>query len=133
MALFESNHNLYFGSYSGAYSVLTKREYYDSQLTLTDHEFKVANSFFGGDIHSGAVRENPEAAIKQFVRFPDEHTIWLNLIYPKPSKDELRLYLSMKRGFKPKIGEIWFLFERAESLFVGSMTRGKWTETFNCI
>lgn len=127
---FDKIHNRFFTSYSGAYSVLTAREYADSQLTLADDEYKLANYFFGGRIHCGPVRDDPEGARKPFRLYPMGKCIELNLIYPKPQREELRLYLSERRGFKPKPGDFWFLFERDAELFLGSMSQGEWSRHF---
>ena len=130
---FRPEHNRFFASHTGAYSVLTAREYYDSQLTLTGDEFDLANNFFGGRIHSGPVRANPVSALKQFKLYPTGTTIQLNLVYPKASKDELRLYLAERRGFKPAPLDVWFLFERNAELHVGSMVVADWTRIFRAV
>lgn len=127
---FNQTHNRFFDSHTGAYSVLTAREYADSQLTLADDEYKLANYFFGGRIHCGPVRDDPEGASKQFRLYPTGKGIELNLIYPKPQREEVRLYLSERRGFKPRPGNIWFLFERDAELFLGSMTEDDWSRHF---
>ena len=126
-------HNRFFSSHTGAFSILTAREFADSQVTLTDDEFQLANLFFGGRIHSGPVRSDPEGARKEFLLYPNGKQIGLNLIYPKPEREELRLYLSERRGFKPRFGDIWFLFEREAELFVGSMPPNEWTRYFGPI
>src|SRR5262249_42307736 len=118
--------NSFFGSHTGAYSIVTPREYYDSQLTLTGDEFELANHFFGGRIHCGPVRTDPLSAIKEFKLYPSGETVQLNLVYPKPSKDELRLYVAHRRGFKPPASDVWFLFERDAELYLGSMARADW-------
>lgn len=127
---FEHIHNWFFSSHTGAYSILTAREFDDSQLTLTDDEFQLANYFFGGRIHSGPVRLDPDGALKEFRLYPTGKQIGLNLIYPKPEREELRLYLSKRRGFKPRAGDIWFLFEREAELFLGSMLAIEWNRHF---
>lgn len=130
---FKHIHNQFFSSHTGAYSILTAREFADSQLTLTDDEFQLANYFFGGRIHSGPVRLDPDGAIKEFWLHPTEKQIGLNLIYPKSDREELRLYLSERRGFKPRAGDIWFLFEREAKLFLGSMLVIDWNRHFGTI
>lgn len=128
--LFNSTHNRFFGSCAGAYSVLTETEFRDSQLTFTKDEFNLANTFYGGRIHCGPVRHDPDGARKQFRVYPTGEYIELNLVYPKPEREELRLYLSERRGFKPRSGDIWFLFEREAELFVGSMSANEWMRHF---
>lgn len=124
--LFNSTHNRFFGSFTGAYSVLTETEFKDSQLTFTKDEYSLANTFYGGRIHCGPVRHDPEGARKEFRLYPTGKYIELNLIYPKPEREELRLYLSERRGFRPRSGEIWFIFEREAELFLGSMSTAEW-------
>lgn len=128
--LFKSAHNRFFGSCVGAYSALTRTEFKDSQLTLTKDEFGLANVFYGGRIHCGPVRHDPDGARKQFRLYPTGRYIELNLVYPKPEREELRLYLSGRRGFKPSPGDIWFIFEREAELCIGSMSATEWGSCF---
>lgn len=121
---------LRFNAVRGAYSPITPRELYDSQLTATDAETDLLVSHFtrmGEGIHVGNVNGNPAAARKAFRLFPSGKTIWLNLVYPKPHKSELRLYLSKQRGFFPDEGDIWFIFTNKENeLWIGNLPEKEW-------
>jgi len=111
----------------GAYSVVTTREHYDSQITLTDHEAEIVISHFGKEnLHVGNVQSNKRLSSKSFYLFPNGETINLNIVYPKPEKTELRLYLSSKAGFKPDGGEIWFMFFKNEKIWIGAMPEPEW-------
>ena len=117
----------------GSYSPVTDREIYDSQITATDSEAKLLVEFFdrtGEGIYVGNVNSNRDAARKQFRLFPSGERIFLNLVYPKPNKTELRLYLSSRAGFMPNNGDVWFLFvSRADgTLWIGSMPEHQWRE-----
>lgn len=112
---------------NGAYSIVTHRENYDSQITATDAEANLLISFFGKDnIQIGNVKSNPEKAKKPFRLFPDGNEIYLNLVFPKPQKTELRLYLSSRAGYKPNPNDIWFLFIRNNQIWIGSMEEKRW-------
>ncbi len=112
---------------NGAYSIVTSRECYDSQITITDAEADLLLGFFGKEnIQVGNVRSNPEKAKKHFKLYPDGKEVALNLVYPKPEKSELRLYISQRAGFKPSADEVWFLFEKQEQLWIGSMSELMW-------
>lgn len=116
-----------FGTSDGAYSVVTNRENYDSQITLTDYEAKMVISHFGKDnIHVGKVQLNKPLSSKPFRLFLRNRTIKLNVVYPKPEKTELRLYISSEAGFKPKGGEIWFMFLKDSSIWIGAMPEPTW-------
>ncbi len=116
-----------FGTQGGAYSLVTEREHHDSQITLTDHEAALVIRHFGREnVHVGNVRSNETLSSKQFRLFPDGKTIHLNIVYPKPEKTELRLYISSRAGFKPSGGEVWFIFLKADNIWIGSMTESKW-------
>ena len=116
-----------FKSKLGAYSVVTERENYDSQITATDSEAELLVNFFGKDnIQVGNVKSNPEKASTTFKLYPSGNDIELNLVYPKPSKTELRLYLSVRSGFKPEPGDVWFMFESEGNLWIGSMSEVEW-------
>lgn len=121
-----------FGAIRGSYSILTKREFEDSQLTATDAEAELLTSFYkskGEQIFVGNVRSSSGAAGKAFRLYPKGEEIVLNLVYPKPSKTELRLYLSKTAGYKPEAGCVWFLYETtSHELWIGSMPEKEWRE-----
>lgn len=118
-----------FGTPDGAYSRVTETEYSDSQITLADYEQFLAESHFGkNNIHRGRVSLSPSAARKPFRLFPSGRAIHLNLIYPKPEKEELRLYLSLRAGFKPEPHDVWFIFRKGADLWLGSLPHDKWDE-----
>ena len=121
-----------FGAIKGSYSILTNREYEDSQLTATDAETELLTTFFkskGEQIFVGNVKSSGGAAGKAFRLYPKGEEIVLNLVYPKPSKSELRLYLSKTAGNKPEAGFVWFLYETTKhDLWIGSMPEKEWRE-----
>lgn len=124
---FKRFHNDYFSSEAGAYSRVTGRENYDSQITLTDVEADMVINHFGYEnIQIGNVGSNKEKASKTFHLFPDYEPIQLNLVFPKPEKTELRLYISSRAGFKPPAGNIWFIFKRNGVLCIGSIPESEW-------
>lgn len=96
--IFSKTQKQKFGTYEGAYSVVTDREIKDSQITLTDHEVEITTRFFNGAIHVGNVKGSGGAAEKSFRLYPSGQHIHLNLVYPKPAKSELRLYLAAGKG-----------------------------------
>lgn len=115
----------------GSYSPVTNREIYDSQITATDSEAELLEEYYrrnGEGIHVGNVISNKEAARKQFRLFPSGDRINLNLVYPKPSKSELRLYLSSSAGFMPNKGDVWFVFESKVDgeLWIGALPEPQW-------
>ena len=121
--------NDYFKAKDGAYSRVTKREVYDSQITLTGEEVELVDKFFGaGGIHHGNVKSDRAAALKGFTLYGQDGTkkkIGLNLVYPKGNKPELRLYLKGK-VFMPEADSIWFIFVSSSELCIGAMPEDKW-------
>lgn len=116
-----------FGTASGAYSIVTERENYDSQITLTDYEAELLASYFGrSNIHTGNVKSNPVLASKKFRLYPHGQTINLNVVFPKPDKTELRLYISASAGFKPEGGEVCFMYIRDGDLWIGALGEQEW-------
>jgi 5-methylcytosine-specific restriction enzyme A len=100
---FGANQKLKFNAKIGSYSIVTAREHLDSQITATDSEANLLLNFFGREnIHIGNVASGQFKALKPFRLYPDGNEINLNLVFPKPNKTELRLYLSLKAGFKPE-------------------------------
>jgi len=125
---FTNLHKLFFTAEDGAYSRVTEREVYDSQITLTDREADIVIETLGREnIQRGKVGDNPGKALTSFkiVRSATAKAISLNLVFPKAEKDELRLYLR-KDSFKPEADQIWFLFVRDEIIHLGSMDEVAW-------
>ncbi len=124
---FGKSQNIKFKSEIGAYSVVTSRENYDSQITATDEEANLLLRYFGKEnIQIGNVKSNPEKAKQTFHLYPKGNAINLNLVFPKPEKTELRLYLSSRAGFKPDGEDIWFIFEQDNKLWIGAMSEPLW-------
>lgn len=123
-------HKRYFNAKGGSFSRVTEREDYDSQITLTDFEADLVINHFGvSNIHIGNVRSNVLKSAKPFLLFPSKELISLNLVFPKPHKAELRLYISNKSHFRPKAGQIWFLYiDHANNLVIGEMEEVEWNK-----
>jgi 5-methylcytosine-specific restriction endonuclease McrA len=123
-----------FKAKAGAYSPVTPREFEDSQITATDAETELLETHFGklGEtIYWGNVTSGGAAALKEFRLFPTGEKINLNLVYPKTLKTELRLYISIRRGFKPESGDIWFMYEDCnDDLWIGALKEKEWRTLF---
>jgi 5-methylcytosine-specific restriction protein A len=125
---FTKFHKEYFSSNSGAFSEVTERENYDSQITVTDYEAAMVIEYFGiNNIQLGNVQSNRLKSEKNFLLYPLNTRISLNLVFPKSEKPELRLYLSHRKGFKPRGGMIWFIFiNQDDQLVIGFMDKKEW-------
>jgi hypothetical protein len=122
-------HEIKLGAKNGAYSKVTQREYQDSQITVSSEEASFLLAFFGREeIHVGNVKSDRVKANKKFKLYPTGKEISLNLVFPKPKKNELRLYLSERAGFKPLSNDIWFMFEKDNVLWIGSLSEDEWSE-----
>lgn len=123
---FDEIHNRFFNTQTGAFSVVTSRENYDSQITVTTEEKDIILDYFGEEnIHRGGARSAPSK--KVFLLYPQMKHIELNLVFPKPEKEELRLYLSALAGFKPKPNDYWFVYRNNEGqLVLGSLSQEEW-------
>ena len=65
--------------------------------------------------------------MKRFRLYPNGEYVGLNLVYPKPEKSELRLYIAKRRGFMPAKGQVWFLFvDKHDNLWIGAMDEVQW-------
>ena len=123
-----------FGTATGSYSQVTDREHEDSQITLTDYEADLLIGHFGrAAIHTGNVGSNPALSSKNFRLYPSGQQIRLNVVFPKPGKTELRLYLAQRAGFKPHGGQVWFLFLRGQDIWVGALEAEDWIRERNLL
>ena len=54
--------------------------------------------------------------------------IGLTVNCPKPEKSELHIYMQKAQGFRPRAGDVWFVFtsEDKDLLTLGSMTQTEW-------
>lgn len=127
---FKSFHKEFFNAKFGAFSKVTEREHYDSQITLTGIESKIVQDYFGNkNLLRGNVSSNREMASKTFIHFNSGKNIQLNINFPKTIKPELRLYISKRSGFKPLGGTIWFIFVNLnDKITIGSLTESEWHE-----
>ncbi len=125
--MFDARLNRIFESDRGTYSMVTNRESDTSEINLAGPEVRIVEDFFGREkIHVGPVRTNPEGARQRFRLHQSGELVYLNLVYPKHERTELRLYLSTQKGFKPVGESIWFLFQRKRDLFIGFMSPDEW-------
>lgn len=115
-----------FGTDEGTYSRVTERENFDSQITATGDEADLLLYYFRDSIQIGKAADDPQKALKKFKIYPSGEEVFLNLVYPKPPKKELRLYISKSAGFKPDAEQIWFIFLRDGELFIGAMAEKEW-------
>ena len=125
---FQNFHKRFFDCENGAFSKVTEREYFDSQITVTKDEKNIVLGYFGKDnILKGNKASHPDLALKEFLLYPQMLRIRLNLVFPKLATSELRLYLSSKRGFKPKGGHVWFVYiDESEQIVIGTMPESAW-------
>jgi len=129
---FKPFHTEFFKAISGAYSRVTPREHFDSQITLTDNEAEIVIDYFGRNhINVGNVKSDVEKSRKKFMLYRSDNSvlepIYLNLVFPKSQKTELRLYLAESRGYKPKGGDIWFIYINAKhEIVIGSLEEKIW-------
>lgn len=123
-------HKDYFSAFSGSFSRVTDREFIDSQITLTDFEATIVFEHFGYEnIQVGNVASDKFKASKRFLLYPSLAQINLNLVFPKPERPELRLYLSSSSGFKPQGGQIWFFYKTEQNeLVVGALNEADWAK-----
>ena len=103
----------FFNASDGAGSLVTKTEFVDSQITLDKNEKRVLFS----KIPESAVPRGSAKSIsakkfpfKVFNKRMNSSNSSLHVNFPKQKKNELRLYLSSREGFKPTNGDYWFIF-----------------------
>lgn len=118
---FSANMKQYFGTLSGAFSVVTKDEFNKSQITFVGPEKKIAESFFGDRLenHHGSIEAIKAAGYDpevQFRKFPDGEIISLTVSYKTGKPNELRFYL--RQAFKPLAGEFWGLFVKNNEIWI---------------
>jgi 5-methylcytosine-specific restriction protein A len=71
-------------------------------------------------------KNNPLLAAKQFKKYPSGETISLSLVFPKKDKNELRLYISKRAGFRPVENDVWFIFLKGKDIWIGAMGEVQW-------
>jgi hypothetical protein len=120
---FDSDLNRFFRSKRGVGSEITEKdEAQKRQLTVAKHERELLLQFHP-NIPRGALgqaEQNGAQVHFRFRLFPSGTPIDLKINFPKPAKNELRLYFN-EATFSPKAGDFWFLFERANELWIGSL------------
>src|SRR5436190_23496493 len=118
---------LHFGADDGAFSIVTVTEATDPQITLDQDERAVVLSVIPeARIHRGSRKSGGSAAMQTFRRWPDGLRISQPLVFPKPDKDEMRLYIPKRSDFAPPAGAVWFIFRRGRQLWIGALSEGEW-------
>ena len=118
----------FFNASDGAGSPVTKTEFGDSQVTLDKDEKRVLFSKIPESaVPRGSVKSN-SAKKFPFRVFNKRKNSLLHVNFPKQKKSELRLYLSSREGFKPSIGDYWFIFRENSSndIVVGYVDEERW-------
>lgn len=128
MPSFSAQQLSFFNASAGAGSDVTATEHSDSQITVVEAEKQILfsivpkHSIPRGSIKSVGARE------VSFVDYRSKTTIKLNVNFPKPAEDELRLYLSKARNYKPATGQYWFIFisNLSGDLTIGAVDERLW-------
>lgn len=124
---FTDLHNRFFNTQTGAFSKVTEVEYDDSQVTATKDEYEIFLDSLVKKHSSRRVSDDREKSKKAFLLYPEMKPIELNLVFPKTNKNELRLYLSSRVGFKPKPGDYWLVYKNKEGqLVLGGFSEEEW-------
>ena len=120
---FDDELKRFFEADSGEGSKITEKdEARKRQLTVVAHERRLLVKYHP-DVPIGALRKVEEQGKKvlfQFRLYPTGQLVNLKINFPKPGKNELRLYFN-ETVFSPKAGDYWFLFERKNELWIGSL------------
>lgn len=121
--IFDDSLKSFFRSVSGAGSKITKKdEASKRQLTVAKHERQLLLRHHP-DIPIRALGEaekRGEKVLFRFRLFPTGQHIDLKINFPKPGKNELRLYFN-EAAFSPNVWDNWFLFERDDEIWIGSL------------
>lgn len=120
----EMDLNDFFHSESGQGSRITEKdEAKKRQLTITKDERELLvryhNQIPKGKLSAAEARG--EQVYFKFRKYPTGQQIELKLNFPKPKKNELRLYFN-EALFSPEAGDFWFIFEREGQLWIGSLS-----------
>lgn len=138
---FDKELNSFFSSVSGVGSRVTlKDEATKRQLTLVEHEKKLLLKYHPvlpiGSLKAAHARG--ENINFKFRKYPTGQIIHLRINYPKPNRPELRMYFH-KDAFSPNADDFWFIFERNNELWIGSLAsvelqaarKGAWLDLQN--
>lgn len=120
---FDASLKAFFLADSGAGSQITEKdEAKKRQLTVASHE-RLLLTKYHPDIPKGALGKAESQGKKVLFRFrlfPTGQHIDLKINFPKPPKNELRLYFN-EAVFSPNAWDYWFLFERDNEIWIGSL------------
>ena len=132
MGNFTEEQLAHFNARIGAGSVVTPREYHDSQITIDKHEKTVLSSTYPQKLIPRMSVKHMDGRNKfKFKNFNTGATVYLNVNLPKQSGSETRLYLSAAAGFKPKAGDYWFIYKDRNTgeFIIGCLDENDWTGT----
>lgn len=121
--LFDVSLQKFFGAANGAGSRITEKDEANKrQLTVAKPERELLARHHK-NIPVGSLQA-AESLGKQvyfdFLLFPTGRQISLKINFPKPGKNELRLYFS-EGSFSPNANDFWFLFEKQGRIWIGTL------------
>lgn len=120
---FDDRLKTFFHATDGAGSRITEKdEAKKRQLTVARHELPLLRRYLE-DIPVGSLKKaekRGEKVLFRFRLFPTGQPIDLKINFPKPGKNELRLYFN-EAVFSPNVWDNWFLFERNDEIWIGSL------------
>lgn len=110
---FNETHKKFFDASTGASSRISSGdETLKGQITCVGDEYDILIEHFGKDnILIGKVSSDRDKAEKNFLLDNSGEVIKLPLVFPKKGKDELRLYMRKREGFKPNDSYIWYIYK----------------------
>lgn len=109
-------------SYGVGSRITEKDESRKRQLTVAKRE-RLLLLKYHPDIPVGALgtaEKNGKKVWFRFRLFPTGQHIELKINFPKPGKNELRLYFN-EATFSPNAWDNWFLYERSDEIWIGSL------------
>lgn len=130
---FSNFQKLYFDALDGAFSVVTKTEATDPQITIDRTEKSIIwQRINDSSIFRGSRKKGGAAADKQFRLWPSGQVIKIPLVYPRPKKTptQLRLYPTKQTGFTVRPFDVWFVFiKQGDKLpWLASKSKRSWAE-----
>lgn len=132
---FSNFQKIYFDAQDGAFSVVTRTEATDPQITIDrDEKAIVWQRIADASIYRGSTESGGLAAHKKFKLWPSGKTLSIPFVYPYPNdkkkRTQLRLYPTQRTGFTVEPNDVWFIFTRPgdKLLWLGAKSKKSWGE-----
>lgn len=120
-------HRVLLGVESGVVSIVSENEAEQGQVTVCSECRKIIFGLHSEPVlHTTCKKNTQNQSSLEFVDYKTGKPLTVPVIFSENNFSEIRLDCSNEPGFRPQLGEVWFILKSHSYLYIGSMNRIDW-------